>query len=171
MNETTTIETLSRENALAKIKSIAGRSGTLRNDIDLVARAAFLHAAEHGDFTIATKLHAAVSRSYQSDLKRYFTTFGPVYFDAKKGAFAKVRKGGSWDMIALETPFDAVPKAEKPAAAYDRKKLLTSIVKFLDTKADQALNADDAAMTAVLVDVAGLLTGLVDQANDESEVA
>jgi len=133
-----------------------------RADIDLVARSAFLHAAEHGDLTLASKLLRAVSKSYKSDVKRYFVTFGPVYFDSKSGEFKKNRKGGYWDLTALETPFDSVEAPEKPVAEYSRDKVLSSIVKFLDTKSSQAINADDAEMVQVLGNVAGVLARLID---------
>jgi len=161
-NNAENLTVLDRATALAKIKSIAGRSNTLRADIDLVCRSAFLHAAEHGDLTLASKLHAAVSKSYKSDVKRYFITFAPVYFDSKSGEFKKAKKGGRWDLSALETPFDAVEKPEKPTAEYSRDKVLSSIVKFLDTKSDQAINADDAEMVQVLGNIAGVLARLID---------
>lgn len=164
---TANVVILDKSAALKKIASIKSRAGTLRNDVDQVARSAFLHAAEHGDLTLASRLYGAVSRSYQADLRRYFTTFGPVRYDAKSGQFVKAKNGGQWDVAALDVPFDSVSKPEKTPAEYDRKKTLTSIVKFLDTQADRARNADDAAMLATLVDVAGVLAAMVDKCDAE----
>lgn len=168
MNENTVeITVLSRAEALKKIASIKGRAGTLRSDIDQVCRSAFLHAAEHGDLTLASRLYGAVSRSYHADIKRYFTTFGPVRFDGKSGQFVKAKHGGQWDLSALDVPFDSVKPADKDTPEYDRTKALTAIIKFLDTKGDQALNAGDAGMVDVLSDVAGLLARLVDNVDTE----
>lgn len=153
---------LNKAETSKKINSIASRNKSLRADIALVAASALVHAAEHGDLTLASKLHNAVSVSFRADIKRYFAAFGPVRYDSKKKAFAKSKKGGAWDIDgALATSFDAVEKAEKPAAEYNRKKELASIVKFLDTKADRAVNAGDADMVAMLVDVAGALAGVI----------
>jgi len=47
-----------------------------------------------------------------------------------------------------------------PESEYNRDKLLTSIGEFLDTKASTAVNAGDAEMCDVLVDVAATLARL-----------
>lgn len=138
----------------ASIKSLKGRSATVRRDISETAQSCFAHAAESGDLTLASKLYAAVSKSFQADLKRYFTTFGPVRYDGKKAQFVKLAKGGNWNMNALDVPFDAVEAPEKAAAEYNRDKELTSIVKFLDTKADRAIAAGDEVIHEMLIAIA-----------------
>ena len=145
----------------SKIDSVKGRNKALRHDIDLCARSAFLHAAEHGDLTLYSRLHTAVSNSFKADLKRYITTFGPVRYDVKSKSFVKTKKGGTWELEALDTPFDNFEAPEKAAAEYGRAKELASIVKFLDTKADRAVAAGDPEMCATLVDIAGVLAGLI----------
>ena len=148
------IEILSQKATATKINSIKGRSKTLRADIASVAASCFVHAAETGDLTLASKLHAAVSKSFQADVKRYFTTFGPIRFDSKTQQFKKVKSGGQFDLNALDVPFDSIEKAEKEVAEYNRDKELTSIVKFLDTKADRAIAAGDDKMTALMLELA-----------------
>lgn len=152
---------LSRADSLTKIASIAKRGKALRDDVNLVAVSTLIHAAEHGDLTLATKLHDSVPVSFRADLKRYYAAFGPIRWVKGKG-FNKLSKGGAYDIDgALSTSFDAVDKPEKSEAEYDRNKELTAIVKFLDTKADRAINADDADMLAMLVGLAGVVSKLV----------
>jgi len=151
------IEIMTSNQIEASIKSIKGRNGTLRAAIAKTAASCFVHAAECGDLTLATKLYHAVSRSFQADVKRYFSTFGPVRYDAKKAQFVKVKSGGAYDMKALDVPFDAVEKPEKEAAEYNQAKEITSIVKFLDTKADRAIAAGDEKMTALMLELAAAL--------------
>ena len=153
---------LDRAATLKKIDSIKGRSSTLRADIQLCAVSAFIHAAEHGDLTLASKLHNAVSSSYRADLKAYFRAFGPVRWDVKSSQFTKAKKGGNWDVDgALATPFDSVPHAERTPADYDHNKALTAVVAFLDKAASNAVNNGDAPLCDALVDIAGILSRLV----------
>ena len=137
------IEILDRATIVKKINSVKGRAATVRADIDQLAKSCIVHAGEHGDLTLASKLTASVSKSYATDLRKYFTAFAPVRWDKKTGGFKNVE-----------------PEA-KDAPEYNRAKEIASIVKFLDTKADRAINAGDETMTALLVELASAL-GKVD---------
>jgi hypothetical protein len=150
----------SREDLVKKIDSIGKRAGTLSNDIADAAASAFLHAAETGDLTLASKLVRKVSPSFRTDLRRYFTHFGPVVWDKKSQQFKKVKKGGAYDPAALETRFDAeLPNAERAARPYDRKAELAKMIRELDVHADRAVAAGDADMVNMLVDLAAVIGG------------
>jgi len=157
-----TIEILDRATIVKKISSVKGRAATVRADIDQLAKSCIVHAGEHGDLTLASKLTASVSKSYATDLRKYFTTFAPVRWDKKAGGFKKLAKGGQFNIGgAMDTAFDNVEPEAKDAPEYNRAKEIASIVKFLDTKADRAINAGDETMTALLVELASAL-GKVD---------
>lgn len=134
---------LNREETTKKITSIKGRNTTLRTDIDICARSAFAHAAENGDLTLASKLHNAVSRSFQADLKRYFTTFAPVRFDTKSKQFKKVKKGGHFDPAALDTAFDAVEKPDTATPEFDQAKAIANVIKQMAKIRDNAEESGD----------------------------
>ena len=147
---------------IRKIDSVKGRSKTLRADITTLAHITFLHAAGvSGDLTLASRLVNAVSPSHATALRRYFQHFGPVRWDKKTAQFKKLKKGGRYDVTATDYAFDADFAKDREPAEYNRAKELTAIVKFLDTRADRALNANDAEMVDVLTDVAGVLAKLI----------
>lgn len=137
---------LSTADTAKKITSIKGRAGTLRTDIDTCARSAFAHAAETGDLTLASKLHNAVSRSFQADLKRYFTTFAPVRFDSKSKQFKKTKKGGMYDPLALDTAFDAVEKPDTATPEFDQAKAIANVIKAMAKIRDNAEESGDVDM-------------------------
>lgn len=148
---------LNRDDTLKQIGSIAKRGKALRADVDLTLKSAFVHAAEHGDATLISKLYNAVPLSFRADVKRFVSTYSPLNYDTKSKQFKKAKKGGQFDMLALEIDFDNVPKAEKQEAEYNRKKEVASIVKFLDTKADRAIAAGDTDMIEMILEFANVV--------------
>ena len=157
----TTLENiLNPADTAKKIDSIKGRARTLHADVDLCCKSALIHAAEHGDLTLASRLYAAVPSQFRADVKRYFIACAPVHYDNKGKQFKRSGKGGEF-IIDLDTPFDAIARDEKEPAEYNRQKTLSAIVAFMDKHADRAIKAGDVELCTAVVDIAGVLAGLI----------
>lgn len=126
----------SKSDILRQIASIKRRGATMDKDIHSCAVACLIHARDHGDVTLLSKLVAAMPRSGRREALIFWARYyGILRFEKKSEAFKidKKRKeaGEGFDVEgATKTPFyDLTP--EKNPAPFDLDRTISSFAKRL----------------------------------------
>ena len=113
------------------IRSIRDRGRKLDGLIHETGIQCMLHAREHGDVTLATRLVDAMPRSgRRKALIRWFTDHTPMKYSEKKQAFGLKKKAGDDDFqieAANATPFWDYSKEPRPVTI-DPERLITNLV-------------------------------------------
>ncbi len=139
------MDILDKKATLKAITAIAKSDGALRNKIQSAAIGALVHAGEHGDTGLMSKLVLAVNGNTATQLRKYFQSFAPVHWNTGKGTFSKVKKGGAYrtsDAMGVNW-FDAIEAQKAAAKEYDAGKLLTSLAASLEKAAHVAMDFED----------------------------
>ncbi len=149
------MDILDKKATLKAITAIKKSDGTLRDKIQHAAIGALVHAGEHGDTGLMSKLVLAVNGNTAIQLRKYFQAFAPVHWNTGKGTFSKVKKGGAYrtsDAMGVNW-FDAIEAQRAEAKTYDTMITLTSAVKTLAKLRDLAEENLDVG-TAFVLDAA-----------------
>jgi len=149
---TDTIIILSKAETLKTIDRVAKRTGRDRDDIQAALIGGLAHAAEHGDFTLCTKLVKATSPQNGAQLRKFVVRFAPATW--KDGEFRKAKKGGAFRVAdAMGVLWYAeleAKKAETPK--YDGAKVRKALAKKLAELEALALEAGDFGLLEIVQD-------------------
>ena len=153
---------LDKKATLTAIRSIAKSDGTLREKIQAAAIGALVHAGEHGDSGLMSKLVAAVNGTTATQLRKYFQTFAPVAWNTGKGTFTKVKKGGPYRTAdAMDVNwFDAIEAKKLAAKEYSADKVLASMGNALVREMERAMESGDDTTANRLADAYQALAGV-----------
>ena len=153
---------LDKKATLTAIRSIAKSDGALKDKIQAAAIGALVHAGEHGDTGLMAKLVQAVNATTAVQLRKYFQAFAPVTFNADKGTFTKVKKGGVYRTAdAMDVNwFDAIEAKKLAAKEYSADKVLANTGKALLRDMERAMESDDTITANLLADAYQALVGV-----------
>lgn len=145
------------------IDSIATRGKKLDKDIHQAAVSSLVHAAQHGDITVAVRLTEALPKSGRKNaLIAWLTSFGPFALgEGNKLVYKKLEDGQLNVQAASAEPFWEFA----PEPAYVPFDLKAQIEKLIGKAEKAAADPEHAAENAVDLAVVSLLKRIV-EAND-----
>lgn len=142
------------------IRSIKTRSGNLSTSIHQAAVACLGHIEEHGNLSLATMLHDAVSNTYKGQLKRWFSTFGPITWNKKEGQFRKVKSANAipFDLDgAGSTSLEELKARTAVKAEYSTTATLAAVKKYLLKTQKAATEAGNTDLDVILEKMAAVI--------------
>lgn len=132
--------TMTRADIVKNIKSIASRGAKLDAFIQSTGLAVIQHIGEHGDYSLANEMLAAMPRgSRKLALVEWFITYAKVQVNMDKATAKErplvFRKDGVTNLAgATETPWFDCKKEQDPNVAFDVKAKLAALLKQVDSK-------------------------------------